>query len=248
MSISSPNTFIRLKDVAKYFQMGALTVHALTGVNLEIEYASFTIIMGPSGSGKSTLLYLIGGLDRPTSGEIHINGDLIEAMDENQLARYRRKNVGFIFQSFNLLPSMTAVENVAFPLRFARVSRKARQKRAFELLELVGLADRAFHKPAELSGGQQQRVAIARAMANNPSLILADEPTGNLDTAGGFSVMQALKDLHNLGTTVIVVTHDDRNRSFGTRTCFIIDGQIVDETTYREGITLAGGNVSASGP
>lgn len=246
MTTPPADNFIRLRDVAKQFQMGTLTVHALTGVNLDIEHGSFTIIMGPSGSGKSTLLYLIGGLDRPTSGEIHINGDLIEGMDENQLARYRRTNVGFIFQSFNLLTSMTALENVAFPLRFARVGLKTRRKRAQELLELVGLADRANHKPAELSGGQQQRVAIARAMVNNPSLILADEPTGNLDTTGGLSVMQALKDLHNLGTTVIVVTHDDRNRPFGTRTCFIIDGRIVDETAYREGINLSNKNNSES--
>jgi putative ABC transport system ATP-binding protein len=244
MTDAQTKSFIRIQNVAKQFQMGALTVSALTSVTLDIETGSFTISMGPSGSGKSTLLYLIGGLDRPTSGEIHVNGASIEEMDENQLARYRRTNVGFIFQSFNLLPSMTAAENVAFPLRFARVGKKARQKRAFELLELVGLADRATHKPAELSGGQQQRVAIARAMANQPSLILADEPTGNLDTAGGLSIMQTLKDLHQLGTTIIVVTHDDRNRPFGTRTCFIIDGRIVDETNYRKGVTLTDGNTS----
>jgi putative ABC transport system ATP-binding protein len=158
-------------------------------------------------------------------------------MDENQLAEYRRKKVGFIFQSFNLIPSMSALENVAFPMRFARVSRKKRLNRAMELLDMVGMTDRALHKPTELSGGQQQRVAIARALVNNPTIILADEPTGNLDTASGMTVMQILKQLHQNGTTLIVVTHDNRNRLFATETRYILDGKIVEEAAYNEALS-----------
>ena len=178
------SAFITVSGLRKSFDMGGAVVHALAGVDLHVEKGTFYSIMGPSGSGKSTLLYLIGGLDRPTAGHIKVAGRAIEQLDENALAAYRRKVIGFIFQSFNLIPSLTAWENVAFPMRFAGVPRRERQERAFALLERVGLADRRTHRPTELSGGQQQRVAIARALVNEPAIILADEPTGNLDKIG----------------------------------------------------------------
>lgn len=226
--------FIEIAGLTKYFQMGMLTVKALDGVDLSIQKNSFAVIMGPSGSGKSTLLYLLGGLDRPTAGEIRVETQMLDAMDENQLANYRRHRVGFVFQSFNLISSMTALENVSFPMRFSRVNRKIRHKAALELLDLVGLADRAHHKPTELSGGQQQRVAIARALVNAPDIILADEPTGNLDSGSGMIVMRTLKNLHDRGATIIIVTHDQRNRLFGTTTYFLLDGKIVTEDAYME--------------
>jgi len=232
-------TFIRTADLKKNFLMGRETVYALAGVDLEIERNSFTVIMGPSGSGKSTLLYLIGGLDRPTSGRIEVGGLAINALDENALALYRRRMVGFIFQSFNLISSMTAVENVAFPMRFAGVARNRRRKRALELLEQVGLGNRASHRPTELSGGQQQRVAIARALINDPQLIVGDEPTGNLDTASGNAIMHVLADLHRGGRTVLVVTHDPRMIRFATHTIRLLDGRIVGEEEYNAAIELA---------
>jgi putative ABC transport system ATP-binding protein len=189
--------------------------------------------MGPSGSGKSTLLYLIGGLDWPTSGSIQVDGESLEKMDENALARYRRNKVGFIFQSFNLVSSMPAIENVSFPLRFSGIIPSERKARSQKVLEQVGLSDRATHRPTELSGGQQQRVAIARSLINNPPLILADEPTGNLDSASGLAIMQLLSDLHRAGRTVIVVTHDSRMRQFSTNTVFLLDGQIVTEQVFK---------------
>jgi putative ABC transport system ATP-binding protein len=222
------DSFIQLSDIHKTFQMGEIAVKALDGVDLQIERESFCLVMGPSGSGKSTLLYLLGGLDRPTAGQIRVNGAHVDAIDENALARFRRHTVGFIFQSFNLIPSMSALENVAFPMRFAHVPARQRKARALELLELVGLGDRAYHKPTELSGGQQQRVAIARALVNQPALVLADEPTGNLDTTSGDSIMELLKTLHDRGTTVVLVTHDMRLTHFATRVVNILDGRIVN--------------------
>lgn len=219
--------FIEISDLRKTYTMGSLAVHALAGVYLQIPSNSFWVIMGPSGSGKSTLLHLIGGLDRPTSGHIRIENQRLENLDENALAVFRRQHVGFIFQAFNLITSMTALENVAFPMRFARVSRKRRYARAVELLKRVGLADRLHHRPTELSGGEQQRVAIARALVNDPLLILADEPTGNLDTTSGVSIMQLLSDLHHDGRTVIVVTHDTRIKRFATHDVQLLDGKII---------------------
>jgi len=213
--------------------MGGQIVHALDGVDLEIEAHTFTVVMGPSGSGKSTLLYLLGGLDRPTSGDISINSAHLTEMDENALALFRRRTMGFIFQSFNLVPSMTALDNVAFPMQLAGVSSSKRSVRAKDLLDQVGLGDRAGHRPSELSGGQQQRVAIARALVNDPSLILADEPTGNLDTSSGAAVMQLLSDLHASGRTVLVVTHDPRMTRFATHKIFLLDGKQVSETEYQ---------------
>jgi putative ABC transport system ATP-binding protein len=225
--------FIRISGLEKHFQMGGTTVLALDGVDIEIPRNSFTVVMGPSGSGKSTLLYLVGGLDRPTGGQIAVDGQRLDEMDENKLALFRRQTVGFIFQSFNLIQSMTAEENVGFPMQFAGVAPRERVKRSRELLEQVGLEDRSHHRPDELSGGQQQRVAIARALVNDPDLILADEPTGNLDTASGVSIMQLLADLHGSGHTVLVVTHDPRMVRFATHEIFLLDGKVVSEKDYR---------------
>ncbi len=230
--------FIRITSLQKHFDMGRVVVRALSSVELTVEPNSFTVVMGPSGSGKSTLLYLIGGLDRPTGGHIAVNGQSIETLDENQLAVYRRRTVGFIFQSFNLIPTMSALENVAFPMRFARIPRRKRLVKAAELLKRVGLEDRAYHKPTELSGGQQQRVAIARALINDPQLILADEPTGNLDTHSGYSIMQLLSELHRSGRTVFVVTHDTRMIHFATHKTFLLDGRVVSEAEYTAASTL----------
>jgi putative ABC transport system ATP-binding protein len=213
--------------------MGNTIVRALDGLDLDIEAHTFTVVMGPSGSGKSTLLYLLGGLDRATSGEISVDGARLDQMDENALALFRRRTMGFVFQSFNLIPSMSALENVAFPMQFAGVTPAQRSLQARTLLGQVGLDNRADHRPNELSGGQQQRVAIARALVNNPSLILADEPTGNLDTSSGGTVMQLLSDLHNAGRTVLVVTHDPRMTRFASHKIFLLDGRQVSEAEYQ---------------
>jgi len=225
--------------------MGRGTVTALADVDLEILPNTFNVVMGPSGSGKSTLLYLIGGLDRPTGGSIEIEGQPLQTLDENELAVYRRQRVGFIFQSFNLVQSMTALQNVAFPMRFARMPRRQRHQRAAELLHRVGLTDRIEHRPTELSGGQQQRVAIARALANDPALILADEPTGNLDTASGASIMTLLAELHHTGRTVIVVSHDQRMLHFATHVTYLLDGRVVDEQEYQAASMLVMGGEPA---
>jgi putative ABC transport system ATP-binding protein len=225
--------FIQVKELTKHYQMGGTTVRALDGLNLDIAAHTFTVVMGPSGSGKSTLLYLLGGLDRVTSGEISVDGARLDEMDENALALFRRRTMGFVFQSFNLIPSMSALENVAFPMQFAGVNSTQRKVQARNLLTQVGLDNRADHRPTELSGGQQQRVAIARALVNNPSLILADEPTGNLDTSSGAAVMQLLSDLHNSGRTVLVVTHDPRMTRFATHKIFLLDGRAVSEAEYQ---------------
>ena len=212
--------------------MGKQKVHALAGVDLDIQQGSLTVVMGPSGSGKSTLLYQLGGLDRPTSGSIRVGGSLLDQMDENDLGLYRRKKVGFIFQSFNLIASMSALQNVTFPMRFVGLPADERKKRAARLLHQVGLAKRALHLPTELSGGQQQRVAVARALVNNPPLILADEPTGNLDTTSGYSIMKLLSRLNQEGRTVVVVTHDIRMKQFASETIYLLDGLIVSESDY----------------
>ena len=230
--------FIHTTDLGRTFQMGQTRVHALTGLDISVEAGSFWALMGPSGSGKSTLLYLMGGLDRPTAGTIEVGGQSLTSLDENALAVYRRRTVGFIFQSFNLIPSLSALENVAFPMRFARVSRRERVQRAQALMQRVGLGDRMYHKPAELSGGQQQRVAIARSLVNEPSLILADEPTGNLDSSSGHSIMQLLAELHAGGRTVVVVTHDPRMANYATDTVHMLDGRIVEESEYEEALRL----------
>ena len=224
---------IRVAGLTRHYQMGGTTVRALDGVDIAIQPRTFTVVMGPSGSGKSSLLYLLGGLDRPSGGEIWVDGQRLDTMDENRLAIFRRDKMGFIFQSFNLVQSMSAWENVAFPMQFAGVPAVQRRERASHLLSQVGLADRSHHKPSELSGGQQQRVAIARALVNDPGLILADEPTGNLDTSSGVTVMQMLADLHRDGRTVLVVTHDPRMTRFATHKIFLLDGKVVSEAEYQ---------------
>lgn len=229
---------ITITGLQKDFVMGDQVVHALAGVNLTIMPNTLTVIMGPSGSGKSTLLYLLGGLDRPSAGEIVVNDRAIHSLDENQLAKYRQQTVGFIFQSFNLIPTMNALQNVAFPMRFARVKAKQRTAQASNLLKQVGLDDRANHRPTELSGGQQQRVAIARALVNSPQIILADEPTGNLDTTSGGSIMHLLSELHRSGRTVIVVTHDNRMNRFATNQVYLLDGRTVTEEEYKSASIL----------
>ncbi len=212
--------------------MGETTVRALDSVDLELEHNSFTVLMGPSGSGKSTLLYLLGGLDRVTRGHIQVNDQILDELDENALAVFRRRTVGFIFQSFNLISNMTAQENVTFPMRFNHTSRRTRIEKSLQVLKQVGLEDRIAHRPTELSGGQQQRVAIARALINDPMLILADEPTGNLDTASGASIMRLLSELHRQGRSVLVVTHDPRMKQFATQHKYLLDGRIVSEAEY----------------
>jgi putative ABC transport system ATP-binding protein len=230
--------FIRIRGLKKHYQMGGTLVRALDGVDLDIPRGSFSVVMGPSGSGKSTLLYLLGGLDRPTGGQIEFNDQRLDEMDENQLAAFRRRMVGFIFQSFNLIQSMNAAENVAFPMQFAGVPGRDRTRRAQEALERVNLLDRSLHRPSELSGGQQQRVAIARSLVNDPQLILADEPTGNLDSASGISIMQVLADLHHAGRTIMVVTHDPRMIHFATQRIFLLDGLTVSESAYKAATSL----------
>lgn len=229
-----PETLVQANGLSKVFQMGTSQVHALAGVDLSIEPNSFTLVMGPSGSGKSTLLYLLGGLDRPTHGTITIGKKRLDLLDENELAQFRQQFVGFVFQSFNLVPNMTALQNIIFPLRFGSTPRKEREGISRDLLERVGLSDRLYHRPAELSGGQQQRVAIARALANDPQLILADEPTGNLDTNSSAGIMKLLSDLHNNGKSVLVVSHDPRMRTYATKLVFLLDGRIVSEEEYEQ--------------
>ena len=227
------NAFIQTRDLRKIYQMGDTEVRALDGIDLDIPQGSFCVVMGPSGSGKSTLLYLVGGLDWPTSGSIFVDGEEVQRMDENALATFRRRKLGFIFQSFNLVSTMTAEDNVSFALRFSGVKKKERFERAKALLTLVGLEGRIGHKPTELSGGQQQRVAVARALINDPALILADEPTGNLDTTSGTALMTLLGDLHKSGKTILVATHDPRMLAYATDTIFLMDGKRVTEQEYK---------------
>ncbi|MFN8424513.1 MAG: ABC transporter ATP-binding protein [Anaerolineae bacterium] len=218
---------LALHDVRREFRMGRLLVRALRGVTMDVRPGEFLVVMGPSGCGKSTLLTLIGGLDRPSSGSIIAGGQDITRGDETALAAYRRRWIGFIFQSYNLIPTMTARQNVEFPLVFAGVDRAVRRRRADALLARVGLADRVTHRPIELSGGQQQRVAIARALANAPVIVLGDEPTGNLDTRSGLEIMDLLLELNRAGTTMIVVTHDARLCEYAHRVVRMEDGVVL---------------------
>lgn len=220
---------IQTVDLVKEFPMGSQRIFALNGVDLEIESGEFVCVMGPSGSGKSTLLNLIGGLDRPTKGQIVVEGRDLATLDENALAAYRRRGVGFVFQTFNLVPTMTALHNVAFPMIFARVPASQRKIRARELLAEMGLGDRLDHRPTELSGGEQQRVAMARALANDPEIILADEPTGNLDSRTGHEVMEVLARVNREELrTILVVSHDPDVAAFAGRVLRLLDGRIVN--------------------
>lgn len=217
-------TLIKLEDVVKEYQMGENTVQALRGSDLEIESGDFVAIMGPSGSGKSTLMNMVGALDIPTRGKVELDGEDLSNLSENELAVLRSKKVGFVFQKFNLISSMTAQENVALPMLFRGKSRKERMKRSENLLSEMGLGDRLGHMPSELSGGQQQRVSIARALANDPDILLADEPTGNLDTETGDKVMELLEDLNEEGKTIIMVTHDPHDAKYAEYIVDITDG------------------------
>ena len=227
--MAASDQLIETRALHRSYIMGRSEVHALAGVDLTLSAGSFTAIMGPSGSGKSTLLNLIGGLDRPTSGQLVVGARELGALDENELAAYRNREVGFIFQSFNLVSTMTAMQNVEFPMVFAHVPRAERQRRARRLLDAVGLRERAGHKPTELSGGEQQRVAVARALTNLPRILLADEPTGNLDSKTGAEIMELLSQAWREGNlTVIVVTHDPVVASYSQRILHMKDGIIVD--------------------
>jgi putative ABC transport system ATP-binding protein len=218
---------IRLEDVEKTYIMGTVKVHALQGVNLAIEKGEYVAIMGPSGSGKSTLMNQVGALDRPTKGKVFIEEHDISKMSDNGLAKLRRENIGFIFQQFNLIPRLTAIENVELPMWYAGTSKIKRVRKAAELLKLVGLGDRMKHRPTELSGGEMQRVCIARALANNPDIVMADEPTGNLDSKSSEDIMEILKKLNKEGRTIVMVTHEDEYAKRAGRTIVIRDGKIV---------------------
>jgi len=219
---------ITVSELHKTYDMDDdVRVVALDDVSLEIEEGALVTTMGPSGSGKSTLMHIVGGLDRPTSGSVQVGKYNVTNLDEQQIAVYRRQMIGFIFQSFNLIQSMTALENVALPLRLSGIPRNERLEHAYELLTKVGLQDRVYHKPTQLSGGQQQRIAIARALANDPPVILADEPTGNLDTVSGENVMEMLKELNEIGHTIMIVTHDPRMTKYASRVIKMLDGHLL---------------------
>jgi putative ABC transport system ATP-binding protein len=221
------DTVVRTVGLTRRYKMGDAFVDALRGVDLTIAHGEFVALVGPSGSGKSTVLNLIGGLDRPTSGQVWINGTELSASDERTLTQHRRQHVGFVFQTFNLLPRLTAEENVALPLMFSGVPEEERRVRARKLLERVGLGPRLTHRPTQLSGGEQQRVAIARALVGQPALLLADEPTGNLDTTTGAEIMALLKGLNQeQGLTLLVVTHDPEVAAFADRIVRLRDGRI----------------------
>jgi len=225
----SKEPIIKLVDVWKIYQMGNVEVPAVRGLNVEIHPREFVAIMGPSGSGKSTTMNMVGCLDVPTKGEIYLSGQNIAHLSESDLAQIRGKKIGFIFQQFNLMPSLTALENVMMPMIFQDVLADEREKRAAELLKRVGLGDRMHHKPSELSGGQQQRVAIARSLANNPEVVLGDEPTGNLDSETGVEVVGMLKELHEKeGKTIIMVTHDPEIAQHAQRIIKLRDGRLYE--------------------
>lgn len=221
-------TIIKLENVWKVYQLGKVKVPALRGVGLEINRGSFVTIMGPSGSGKSTLLNMVGCLDSPTRGKVFLKRKDISLLSEDQLSQLRGKTIGFVFQEFNLIPNLNALENVALPMIFQRISEKERVKRAKEILISVGLRERIFHQPAELSAGERQRVAIARAFANNPELVIADEPTGNLDSVTGRKIMEILTNFHKKQSkTILVVSHDPNVASYSGQIINIKDGQII---------------------
>ncbi|HAK72727.1 MAG TPA: macrolide ABC transporter ATP-binding protein [Sporomusaceae bacterium] len=218
---------ISLTDITKVYQMGDQQVHALAGVTLQIQAGDFAAIMGPSGSGKSTLMNILGCLDRPSAGSYRLDNQEVAALTDDQLAKTRNKKIGFVFQNFNLLPRMSALQNVALPLVYGNIAKRERLDRAAAALELVGLGNRIEHKPNELSGGQRQRVAIARALINNPTIIMADEPTGNLDTKSGEEIMLIFNKLNQEGRTLILVTHEPEVADHAKRVILVRDGHIV---------------------
>ncbi|MCF7858028.1 MAG: ABC transporter ATP-binding protein [Candidatus Cloacimonetes bacterium] len=219
---------INIAGMKKEYKMGKITVPALNGVDFIINKGEFVAIMGPSGSGKSTLMHIIGCLDSPTAGKYYLNSELVSEMKKGKLAMIRNKQIGFVFQTFNLLPHLNILKNVELPLMYAGLSKKKRTQTAKKVLDEVGLSDRLKHKPSELSGGQRQRVAIARAIVNDPTIILADEPTGNLDTSSGADILSIFSELNDKGNTIIMVTHDPAVANRATRVINIVDGLIKD--------------------
>ncbi|MCP4204079.1 MAG: ABC transporter ATP-binding protein [bacterium] len=225
---------IDLEDVSKVYEMGSETINALDGLNLSIERGEYVAVMGASGSGKSTLMNVVGCLDRPSSGSYHLNGTAVEELNDDELARIRNREIGFVFQTFNLLARTDALHNVELPLVYAGAKRKERRERAIEALERVGLLDRMTHDQGELSGGQRQRVAVARALVNRPSILLADEPTGNLDSSTSEEIMTLFDELHASGNTVIVVTHETDIARHTQRQVMLRDGAVLEDRATRE--------------
>ncbi len=238
---------LETRDITKCYRLEGVEVNALRGVSVTVRDGEMVSIMGPSGSGKSTLMHIIGLLDRPTTGSVILRGEDVSRLEPNDLARLRNKHIGFVFQSFNLLPRTTAQANVELPLVYAGIGGAERARRAVSALERVGLGNRLSHFPSQLSGGQQQRVAIARALVNEPSIVLADEPTGNLDSRSGIEVMGILQDLNAQGITVVLVTHDDRIARHAERVIRILDGRVRSEEIVVERI-LAGAELAALPP
>jgi putative ABC transport system ATP-binding protein len=238
MEISMP--ILETQALQKKYQLGEHVVNALVGVDFVVEQGEFVALMGPSGSGKSTLLHLIGGLDKPSGGEVTLAGQRLSILSDNQVTLVRRHNIGFVFQFFNLLPTLTAQENLALPLIIDGQDLKKHQAQIDQLFELVGLSDRRHHKPDQLSGGEQQRVAIARALVTKPAIVLADEPTGNLDSKTGTAIMQLLRrSCDDLGQTIVVVTHDPRAATYADRVVFLKDGSIVNQIRFDGKIELS---------
>ncbi|RNI29518.1 ABC transporter ATP-binding protein [Rufibacter immobilis] len=231
------STIIKTENISRVYQMGTETIHALRSISIEIKKGEYVAFMGPSGSGKSTLMNIVGCLDTPTSGTYILNGNDVSNMADNELATVRNKEIGFVFQTFNLLPRSSSLENVALPLVYAGYGKAEREERAMEALNSVGLGTRAQHKPNELSGGQRQRVAIARALVNDPSIILADEPTGNLDTKTSYEIMGLFENLHAKGNTIIMVTHEDDIAHYAHRIVRLRDG-LIESDIMNDNITV----------
>ncbi|GAA4315296.1 ABC transporter ATP-binding protein [Nibribacter koreensis] len=231
------STIIQTNEISRMYQMGTETIHALRSISIEIKKGEYVAFMGPSGSGKSTLMNIIGCLDTPTSGTYILNGKDVSNMVDNELATVRNREIGFVFQTFNLLPRSSSLENVALPLVYAGYSRSEREERAMEALKSVGLDTRAKHKPNELSGGQRQRVAIARALVNDPSILLADEPTGNLDSKTSYEIMELFENLYAKGHTIIMVTHEDDIAHYAHRIVRLRDG-LIESDIINENVTI----------
>ncbi|WP_430935681.1 ABC transporter ATP-binding protein [Saccharicrinis sp. 156] len=229
---------IEISRITKHYQVGTQVVKALQGIDLEIKKGEYVAIMGPSGSGKSTLMNVIGALDTPTGGTYVLNGTDVSHLNDDKLAEIRNKEIGFVFQTFNLLPRYSALENVMLPLIYAGISKQERLKKGEDVVRKVGLEDRAAHKPNELSGGQRQRVAVARALINNPSIILADEPTGNLDSKTSVDIMRLFGDIHSMGNTIILVTHEEEIAQYAHRVIRLRDG-VIESDTKNENISVS---------